>query len=175
VSAADFATVSRPSPPSFKDEFAYDTSLGQIMSDAAKSWVMISLTVIFIILYGAALTGWLRPLADDKMVAHLEPIIFVIIGYYFGRMPAQQNEKSLKDEISRQTQKADATQHAKEQAQQAREALEEKLKNVRAALAAASPGGSATMLTGSLDKANGPFKEEALRNMVVAAISILNS
>lgn len=145
------------------------------MSDAAKTWAMISLTVIFVILYGTALTGWLRPLTDDRMVTHLEPIIFVIIGYYFGRMPAQQNEKTLKDEISRQTQKADASQHAKEQAQQSREAIEEKLKNIRAALTAAAPGGSAAMLTASLDKANGPIKDEALRNSVAAAISILNS
>ena len=73
------------------------------------------------------------------MITRLEPIIFVIIGYYFGRLPAQQNEKTLKDEIGRQTQKADAAQHAKEQAQQTREALEEKIKNVSAALTSAGP------------------------------------
>jgi len=47
------------------------------------------------------------------MIARIEPIIFVIVGYYFGRLPSQQNEKALKEEISRQTQRADAAQHAK--------------------------------------------------------------
>src|SRR5437660_8535349 len=75
-------------------------------ADTLKNWIMVVLTLIFISLYGAALIGWLKPLADEKMVLRLEPIIFVIIGYYFGRLPAQQNEKTLKDEIGRQTQKA---------------------------------------------------------------------
>src|SRR6267143_75713 len=95
--------------------------------DALRNWIMVVLTLLFVSLYGAALTGWLKPLADEKMVLRLEPIIFVIIGYYFGRLPAQQNEKTLKDEMGRQTQKAEAAQHAKEQAQQSREAVEEKI------------------------------------------------
>src|SRR2546421_6852745 len=110
-------------------------------ADTLKNWIMVVLTLIFVSLYGAALIGWLKPLADEKMVLRLEPIIFVIIGYYFGRLPAQQNEETLKDEIGRQTQKADAAQHAKEQAQQTREALEEKVKNVGAALESVSPRG----------------------------------
>jgi len=42
--------------------------------------------------------GLAQPLADEKMVLRLEPIIFVIIGYYFGRLPGQQNEKTLRNE-----------------------------------------------------------------------------
>ena len=105
-------------------------------SDTLKNWIMVVLTLVFISLYGAALVGWLKPLADEKMVLRLEPIIFVIIGYYFGRLPGQQNEKTLQQEVSRQTQRADASQSAKEQALQSNEALEEKIKNVRASLAA---------------------------------------
>src|SRR6267143_3724650 len=116
---------------------AQESPQTQGVADALKSWTMVVMTLIFVSLYGAALIGWLKPLADEKMVLRLEPIIFVIIGYYFGRLPAQQNEKTLKDEIGRQTQKADAAQHAKEQAQQSREALEEKVKNVGAALSSA--------------------------------------
>ncbi|HSE19932.1 MAG TPA: hypothetical protein VLB46_22920 [Pyrinomonadaceae bacterium] len=111
-------------------------------ADALKGWVMVVLTFVFILLYGAALVGWLKPLADDKMVLRLEPIIFVIIGYYFGRLPGLQNEHTLREELGRQTQKADAAQYAKEQALLKREGLEEKLKNVAAAL-----GPSASMPT----------------------------
>src|SRR4051812_31244995 len=83
---------------------------------------MMTLTLIFVLLYGAALLGWVKPLTDDKLIGRLEPLIFVILGYYFGRLPADQNESLLRDEINRQTQRADAAQHAKEQAEQAREA-----------------------------------------------------
>jgi len=107
-------------------------------ADTLKNWIMVVLTLVFISLYGAALIGWLKPLADEKMVMRAEPIIFVIIGYDFGRLPGQQNEKTLKQEISRQTQRADAAQSAKEQALQSNEALEEKIKNVKATLAAES-------------------------------------
>jgi hypothetical protein len=73
-------------------------------SEILKNWIMVVLTLVFIALYGAAPVG----LTDDKMVLRLEPIIFVIIGYYFGRLPGQQNEKTLKQEIGRQTLRADA-------------------------------------------------------------------
>lgn len=135
------------------------------VTDALKGWVMVLLTFVFILLYGAALVGWLKPLADDKMVLRLEPIIFVIIGYYFGRLPGLQNEHTLKEEIGRQSQKADAAQHAKEQALQRREGLEEKLKNVAAAL---SPSASMPATAGAGD--NREFTSNPLlgRNIDVA-------
>lgn len=49
------------------------------------------------------------------MIARIEPIIFVTVGYYFGHLPSQHNAKTLKEEISRQTQRANGAQHAKEQ------------------------------------------------------------
>jgi hypothetical protein len=100
-----------------------------------KEWVMVLLTMAFVALYGLALVGKLKPLADLTMVSRLEPIIFVIIGYYFGRLPAQQTEQTLKEEIGRQTKRADAAQQARETALQSREALDEKVKNARTALA----------------------------------------
>lgn len=147
----------------------------QWMADALRSWTTVVLTLAFVLLYGAALVGWLKPLTDEKMVLHLEPIIFVIIGYYFGRLPGQQNEKTLKDEISRQTQKADAAQHAKEQAQQAREAFEEKIKNIRTALASAAPGMAARGQRENVNKAGGPVKDEVLRHSAAVALNILDS
>ena len=142
--------------------------------DGLKNWLMVILTLVFVSLYGAALLGWLKPLPDEKMVMRLEPIIFVIIGYYFGRLPGQQNERTLKHEISRQTQRADAAQQAKEQALQTTEALEEKVKNVKAALVSATPG--ATTISGSdLFKSGVTVHEDGLRHVVTAAVRILNS
>ena len=74
----------------------------QKVTDALKSWIMLFLTIAFVILYALALSGRIKPLPDTSLVARLEPIIFVIIGYYFGRIPGQQNENTLKTEIARQ-------------------------------------------------------------------------
>lgn len=136
---------------------------------------MVALTLAFALLYWAALMGWLKATPDERLVARLEPIIFLIIGYYFGRLPSQQNENTLKEEINRQKQKADAAQHAKEQAQQSSEALEEKVKNARAALSASAPGVALKGLAESLGRSDGPVKEDALRHAVAATLKILNS
>jgi hypothetical protein len=143
-------------------------------TESLKNWIMVVLTLIFISLYGAALIGWLKPLADEKMVLRIEPIIFVIIGYYFGRLPSQQNERTLKQEINRQTQRGDAAQSAKEQALQLNEALEEKIKNVKAALGS-EHGGTLTTSGSHLFAAGSRSHEETSRPVVGAALRILNS
>jgi hypothetical protein len=142
---------------------------------AFRTWFMIALATVFVLLYSAALLGWIKPLADERIVARLEPIIFVIIGYYFGRLPAQQNEQTLKSEISRQTQKSDAAQHSKEQAQQSREALEEKLKNVRVTLASSATATAAKSLAVKSDEAAASAADVEIRQAVKAALGILNS
>ena len=151
---------------------------GSGLSNALRNWVMVSLTFLFVLLYASALVGWLKPLADEKMIVRLEPIIFVIIGYYFGRLPSQANEKTLKGEINRQSLKADAAQHAKEQAQQVTEALEEKVKNAKATLTSAGSRITAKNFAGSAgsaDMLDMPVKDDALRHLVLATLSVLNS
>src|SRR5882724_3814436 len=138
------------------------------LSNAVRSWVMISLTSIFVVLYASALVGWLKPLADEKVVLRLEPIIFVIIGYFFGRLPSQENENSLKSEINRHASKADAAQYSKEQAQQVTEALEEKVKNAKAILTSDGPRFTAKGFVGGSDKAELSTKEGVLRQSVLA-------
>lgn len=152
-----------------------NTSKEREMSNDLKNWVMIALTFIFVLLYVAALAGILKPLEKTDMLTRLEPIIFVIIGYYFGRLPAQQNEKNLKSEITRQTQKADAAQHAKEKALQEREALEEKIKNAKTALDASS---AEPVFAGFAESSHKPLvreNESAWRNSFNVAKNILNS
>ena len=146
-------------------------STSQSTTDVIKGWLMILLTIAFVVLYGLALMGKIRPLADVSIVSRIEPIIFVIIGYYFGRSPAIQNEQSLKDEIVRQTQKADAAQHAKEQALQSREVFEEKLKNVNITLSRTA--GNLSSTARSTAGTNG--QQEELRHSVDTALVILKS
>jgi hypothetical protein len=105
-------------------------------TETLRNSLMVILTLIFVFLYAAAFSGKLDPLKDNALLLRFEPIIFLFIGYYLGRLPAWQSEKTLKDEITRQSQKADAAQYAKEKVQQERETLEEKIKNARTALRA---------------------------------------
>lgn len=146
-------------------------SASQSTTEVIKGWLMILLTIAFVVLYGLALMGKIRPLADVSIVSRIEPIIFVIIGYYFGRSPAIQNERTLKDEITRQTQKADAAQHAKEQALQSREVFEEKLKNVNIALSRTASNLSSTARNAAAS--NG--QQEELKHSIDTALVILKS
>lgn len=136
--------------------------------------MMVILTLIFVLLYSAAFTGKFDPLKDNTMLLRLEPITFILIGFYFGRMPSWQNERSLKDEIERQTQKADAAQYSKEKLQQEREALEEKIKNVKASL---TPLFSESSNKSSVEYAGvgNNNKIESLNHILVAVLNILDS
>ena len=139
------------------------------MTNAVRNWLMMVVTLILVVFYGAALLGWLRPLSDIAMVTRLEPIIFVIIGYYFGRLPSQQNEQSLKEEIVRQTQKLDAAQQAKEKANQECEALEEKIKNVIGVLNVSVPKVKSERNLGTAEE------KAAMHQSLIVALNILKS
>lgn len=145
------------------------------ITEALKSWVMVILTLGFVALYGLALIGKLKPLPDVSMVSRIEPIIFVIIGYYFGRLPSQQNEKILKEEMIRQTQKADAAQHAKENAVQTREALEAKLTNINATLEVGLNPSRTELHNNEGTQGDRTTSELALRHSVAAAQRILDA
>lgn len=140
-----------------------------------KSWGMVILTLIFVVLYTVALLGWLKPLSDVTMVMRLEPIIFVIIGYYFGRLPSQENEETLKEEISRQSKRADASQSSREQTRQEREAIEERLKNVKTILMPTAYRENSKSRTDTTLKSYEETSLQALQQSVKTAVNILNS
>lgn len=142
------------------------------MRNLVCNWLMSAMTLAFVLVYSAALIGWLQALPNELAVMRLEPIIFVFIGYYFGRLPAQQHERALKREIHRRTQKADVAQQAKEQAQQERKALEEKVKGARAALSTGTP---ARLAHGSRPRPNGEDRVEAAHYFIAVALHVLDA
>ncbi len=140
-----------------------------------KNWTMVILTLVFVVLYTGALLGWLKPLSDVTLVMRLEPILFIIIGFYFGRLPAQQNEQNLKEEIDRQIKKADVAQTTCEQAHQDRDTLEEKLKNVQTILTAAENKYSHKLRGEKMFAAGDENNVEILKHSVRTAVNVLNS
>jgi hypothetical protein len=138
----------------------YDPSSRPI-SGSLKSWSMAIFILGFVILYTLSLTN---VITMPEAVKNLHPVVFVIIGYYLGRLPSAQNENVLKGELLRQAQRADAAQHAKEHAFQARDVIEEKIKNVRTILG-----------TMKIDPQRPAPGDDRSNLTTVAAMSILDS
>jgi hypothetical protein len=161
-------------------------SLPQEPDDALRNRVMVSLTAAFILLYIAALLGWIPPLPDDRVVVRLEAIVGVIIGYYFGRVPGEKIEKTLKEEVNRQAGKAKEEErkkeHAREEkasAEQAAMALEQKVRSTHAVLAPAAAPALKTVesdATAALRASDvPPMGRDDVRQTVAAAIRVLDS
>jgi len=155
-----------------------------------RDWILVALTAVFVGLYAAALLGWIHSdAADSPAVLRLEPIIAVIIGYYFGRVPGEKNEKTLKQQVDREAQKAGEAEEKKEEAQRGeaaahvdKAALEQKVRSTRAALTAAVPQGGPDGLPSNLGDARAapaddalPVNDAAARHAVAAALQVLDS
>jgi hypothetical protein len=121
------------------DKFTPAVPIEKNITDILRDSLMVILTLIFVLLYAAAFSGKLDPLRDNSLILRLEPVILILTSFYFGRLTLRHNEKNLHNEITRQTQKADAAQYAKEKAQQERETLEERIRNAKTTLKAISP------------------------------------
>jgi hypothetical protein len=150
---------------------------GQTMQENLRTWVMVILTFLFVAVYFGALLGWIpSPSAkpDLQTLSRIEAILFVIIGYYFGRLPVAATEQTLKDEIHRQTGKAENAEQVKTAALEEKQALQEKVKNAKAALSAAMPEAAPEGLALNLSKAPST-SADALRHSMVAAVKVLES
>ena len=132
-------------------------------SETLKDWFLVLLLLIFVVLYSLAFAGKRDPFKDNSMLLRFEPIIFVLVGYYFGRLPARHSEKVLHDELERQVQRADAAQQIKEKAQQDGEVLEERIRNAR------------TMLTSRVGQPGKIDKNGIREPLIEDVIKILNS
>lgn len=134
---------------------------------------MVAFTIVFIALYSSVLFGWVRPFADITIITRIEPIIFMIIGYFFGRLPLQGAARVLREELTRQKVKADAAQHAKENIEIEKEVMIEKIRNARAALLSFEKDGVSAVR--SRNPADGNFKdpEGGLYSSIRAAVRIL--
>ena len=144
------------------------------MTDSLKSWLVILLTAGFSIIYAVSMFGWLRPVTDVTVLTRMEPIIFVIIGFLFGWLPAHQNEQNLREEIERQRRKADAAIYAKETIEKEREIMEEKIKNARTALLPLDDGSGPFARSLPSSKDGDPGSNKTMRSYVHTAIMILD-
>ncbi len=133
--------------------------------DPIKKMIVVALTVVFTALYVIAIIGRWRWDSDREAIQLLQPIVYVIIGYFFGRMPSEATERSLRSVA------ADKTQQASE--------AQARLKSVRAVLsqtsaaptaASPAPGRAAEMMPAGAASAS----HDDLRRSVAAAISVID-
>jgi hypothetical protein len=118
-----------------------NTPVAPSMVDSLKSWTMVIITLVFVILYALSIAEVGK--LTISAVKELQPIVFVIIGYYFGRLPAQQVESALKEQVRGQANNATAARNAERTAEVERGVFEEKIKNTRTILETVKPGAGA--------------------------------
>ena len=135
-----------------------EMSSPSIINESVKTWTILLITLVFVAVYVLAVVGAVK--VTDAM-GNLQSIVFVIIGYYFGRLPSDKVESSLKEQVNAHSNAAAAARQSEKVAAVERETLEEKIKNARIALEAGNPT-EALGLTG-------------VSKPVSAAIGILNS
>ena len=99
--------ASRLAPPGATPDTPSSETRGRPMLAEPRTWVMVALTAVFVGLYVLALVGWISASPDAGLLGRLEPIVFAIVGYYFGRLPSEQNEKNLRDQVERERGESD--------------------------------------------------------------------
>ncbi len=110
------------------------TSHSAVSMETVRHGLMVIVSLSFFALYGAALVGWLRPLSDLTLAGRLEPIIFLLIGYYFGGLPSKRTDTAAKEEIERIGARLEVVRLRKDELQSERDSLVEKIRNAKIAL-----------------------------------------
>jgi hypothetical protein len=135
----------------------------------------IVLTVVFVALYVAAIFG-VGGTPNDAIVKLLQPIVYVIMGYFFGRLPADATEKSLQANTATLQQEVTKVTSDAGVAKEKQLTAEGKLKHVRAILTTLS----ADALTGGAGSANAlsstqPTPQDAHRHAIANALSVIEA
>lgn len=132
--------------------------------DPIKRLTIALLTILFVGLYFFAIVAvWVGDsAANSKAIALLQPIVYVIIGYYFGRLPSEKVEKQLKDEAMEKSKQADT-------AIVSASSAASKLAAVKALLSKSIGSTSDT----SLGANNAIDAENAMRLTIVHALNVL--
>jgi len=149
-------------------------STGQEMNEDIRTWIMVLLTLVFVGLYTLALLGGLSAPTDDKLLLRLEPILFAIIGYYFGREPSVRTENRLSSEVSEERKRRSAAESAeKDQAVKTARA-EQTITSTLDALSSSTPAASTVDLAQMLSS-DTSVDDKSTRRAAAAAAKILAS
>jgi hypothetical protein len=140
--------------------------------DPLKKGTIAVLTLIFVALYVAGIIGVWRgdSAVNSKAITLLQPIVYVIIGYYFGRMPAEKTENALKEQADKKDKEAGAANTEAARSSTKLQATKSVLEKAVGHTGVAPPSGFAQTL--STTKAS---NEDALKITIVQALNVIDS
>lgn len=141
------------------------------MSERWRTAMVVSISILFVLLYVGALLGWAGLAPNEQALRYIQPVVWVIIGYYFGRVPGERTESRLKEQADKSEAAADAAQKAAGKAKVRLTATEEKLAAVRNVLRGPSPPASGM----GVEAAGAPQIAAPAPSPVAAALRILES
>lgn len=102
------------------------------MTETLRSWTILFLMLAFVTLYALVLIGILRPVTDITVITRIEPIVFIVIGFLFGRLPAGCPRQSPENENARHSTRVDTAQDCANKLETGGKGFDEKLASVRA-------------------------------------------
>ncbi len=139
-----------------------------------KSWIVVILTFVFIACYLDGLFGS-QVTPNKDIVNALGPIVAVIIGYYFGRMPSEKVENSLKEQANQKTTEARQAQEERATALEQKSKLSQKVQDAISALSSGAPAAPVNELALTLSVKGADSPDDAVRTASVSALKILQS
>lgn len=107
------------------------TPAAPVITETVRTWTMLFITVVFVLLYGLTVIG---VVTAANAMQNLQPIVFVIIGYFFGRLPSAKVESFLKEQVAYHANAETAAKQAEKKAAENTTKLEEKIDNALRAL-----------------------------------------
>lgn len=113
----------------FVDDLPPDKAPTDAKKRSFNQWPFVVFALIFISFYASVSVGWLRPIADLSILSRLEPIIFVVIGFYFGRSSSVENENALQQQKAVEIRKADQAIEERDRVKKEYEILSERMKS----------------------------------------------
>jgi hypothetical protein len=130
-----------------------------------KTVIIVLLTAVFVVCHIVALSGYWTGTPNKDVLTSVAPIVSVIIGYYFGRLPSEKHEKEA---TQAQADKTAAVAQAS--------ALQQKINSAVSALSISAPTATVQDLAPTLSGVSGTVADApTIRNAAAAALKVLQS
>ncbi|MFL6373737.1 MAG: hypothetical protein ACJ73D_03620 [Pyrinomonadaceae bacterium] len=97
--------------------------------------VMILPAVLLFVYMGVSI-GWIRPVPDPILLDRIGPLVFLVIGFWVGRLPADKAQQLLREQLNELQSRLDHGDQIKERALREREVAAERIRMVSAILLA---------------------------------------
>ena len=92
------------------------------MTELWRMRMVVTISILFVGLYAGASLGLIDGKPNADLLGVLQPVVWVIIGYYFGRVPGERVESRLKEQVDKSDAEARAAKDKAEESELAAKA-----------------------------------------------------